>query len=213
MQPPEDQRRYSQSCDLNFLAHLFLARPTDASRIGNILGDFVKGTPASLRDRFPAEVIAGIVMHRELDRFTDRHEAFVAARHLLSPERRRFAGIVIDIFFDHFLTVHWDRFADQPLPEFLEEIYATLERHPEWLSPGFSRILPRMKAENWLHSYGTIEGLALTFTRVSRRNPRLAPIRFSTDDLTAHYQTFDHSFHDFFHAARQHASILISRAN
>ncbi len=195
---------------LNYLAHLFLAGPSDASRVGNLLGDFVKGTPESLQDQFPPEVIAGIMMHRRLDRFTDDHEAFLKARQLLAPERRRFAGIVIDIFFDHFLTVHWDKFADHPLPEFLEEIYSTLLRRPEWLSPQLARIVPRMKDENWLHSYGTIEGLSLTFHRIARRSPRITPIRESPDDLVAHYHSFDRAFHDFFPATRHYASLLRS---
>ena len=84
---------------MNYLAHLLLAGPTDASRVGNLLGDFVRGTPESLRGSYPDEVIAGIVMHRELDRFTDDHPAFQEARELLDPEHRRFAGIIIDIFF------------------------------------------------------------------------------------------------------------------
>lgn len=194
---------------VNYLAHLYLAGPTDASRIGNLLGDFVKGTPESLVGQYPAEVIDGIMMHRHLDRFTDEHEAFLKARSLLARERRRFAGIVVDIFFDHFLTQHWEKFSEQPLPEFIEEMYTTLERHPEWLSPELARVMPRIREENWLHSYGTIEGLALTLERISHRSPRTAPIRESTDDLVANYQSFDRAFHEFFRAARGYAATLL----
>lgn len=190
---------------MNYLAHLYLAGPTDASRVGNLLGDFVKGTPKSLTDDYPREVIAGIMMHRHLDRFTDEHEAFLQAREFLAKERRRFAGIVIDIFFDHFLTVHWEQFSQQPLVDFIEEIYTTLERRTDWLSPQLAGILPRMRKENWLYSYGTIEGLSLTFERISRRSPRTAPMQDSTEDLVAHYHSLDRAFHDFFAAAREQA--------
>lgn len=197
---------------MNYLAHLLLAGPDDASRIGNLLGDFVKGTPASLAGRYPAAVIAGIVMHRKLDRFTDEHAAFRTARDLLAPPRRRFAGIVVDIFFDHFLTVHWEQFSPLPLPAFLAEIYAAFARHPAWLGDELTRALPRMREENWLQSYGTLAGLALTFRRVAERSPRTAPIRASCHDLTAHYASFDRAFHQFFPDAQARADALRSGA-
>lgn len=195
---------------MNFLAHLHLAAPTDASRIGNLLGDFAKGTPDSLRERLPAEVVRGIVMHRSLDVFTDRHPAFRRARDLLSPERRRFAGVVIDVVFDHFLAVQWESFAPQPLDLFIAEIHAALDRHPEWLGPELTRILPRMKNENWLHSYGSLEGLDCTFRRISRRSPRTGPIAGSAADLADHYATFERFFRDFYPDAQAEARRILA---
>ena len=192
--------------NLNFLAHLLLAGPTDASRIGNLLGDFVKGPPDSLRGDLPDAVIDGIVMHRALDVFTDAHPSFREARTLLAPERRRFAGIIVDVIFDHFLAVHWEEFADEPLHRFLDGVYATLDRHPDWLAGGLGRILPRMKEENWLYSYATLDGLGLTFARISRRSGRTGPIAGATAELTAHYHTFDHAFQRFFPDARKEAA-------
>ncbi|MEO1834962.1 MAG: ACP phosphodiesterase [Akkermansiaceae bacterium] len=196
---------------MNYLAHLYLAGATAASRIGNLLGDFVKGTTESLTDHYPPEVIDGIMMHRHLDRFTDQHEPFLQAREFLAKERRRVAGVVIDVFSDHFLTIHWNQYFDHPLPAFIEEIYDTLESHRDWLSPDLARVLPLMRSENWLRRYGTLEGQALTFERISERSPRLAPIRRSTDDLVAHYQSLDHSFRQFFAAARAQAKLLLAR--
>ncbi len=151
------------------------------------------------------------MMHRHLDRFTDQHESFLQAREFLAKEPGRFAGIVIDVFFDHFLTIHWNQYSDHLLPAFIEEIYNTLERHRDWLSPDLARGLPLMRKENWFPSYGTPEGQALTFERISERSPRLAPIRRSTDDLMAHYQSLDHSFQQFLAAARAQAKLLLAR--
>lgn len=196
---------------MNYLAHLRLAGPSDASRIGNLLGDFVKGTPESLRPRFPAEVIRGIVMHRRLDRFTDDHPAFHRGRALLAPTRRRLAGIIVDVFFDHFLTKYWDDFGTAaPLPEFLTEIYDTLERHPTWLSNDLARILPRLRRENWLLSYGSLPGLTLTFERIARRSVRLAGLRDAADELATHYDEFAELFLEFFPDVREHAQRLLS---
>ncbi|MDA0766965.1 MAG: ACP phosphodiesterase [Verrucomicrobia bacterium] len=193
---------------MNYLAHVFLAHPTDASRIGNLLGDFVRGTPDSLCGPYPDAVVDGIVMHRALDRFTDTHPAFLEARALLAPERRRFAGIIVDIFFDHFLTQHWSTFSDQALPNFVSNFHDALERHPDWLSDDLRRIQPRMRKESWLESYGTIPGIDLTLRRVSTRSPRLTPIADGVRDLTDHYHSLDRAFHAFFPDAQTHAATL-----
>ena len=198
---------------MNYLAHLYLAGPSDASRIGNLLGDFVKGTPASLADDYPDEVIAGIMMHRRLDRFTDAHEQFLRARDMLAPERRRFAGIVIDIFFDHFLSRYWSHYSEQPLPEFIDDVYCSLERHPGWLSPDLAAIRPRMREENWLQGYGSLEGVAHTLSRLVARSPRTAAIEHSTDDLEAHYGAFRDSFVTFLPDARAYAATLLSQVS
>ena len=196
---------------VNFLAHLFLAAPTDASRIGNLLGDFVKGRPESLRDAFPPEVVDGILMHRALDAYTDAHPAFREARGLLSSHRRRFAGIVVDVIFDHFLAVHWEEFASEPLHQFLESVYAAFDRHPEWLGEDLGHILQRMRDENWLHNYATLDGLRCTFERISRRSNRTAPIDGSAEDLAEHYHSFDRAFQEFFPDAQAEARRLLAR--
>ena len=187
----------------------YLAGPTDASRIGNLLGDFVKGTPASRERDYPLKVIAGIVMHRKLDRFTDRREQFIRARNLLAPERRRFAGIVVDILFDHFLSRHWHEYSEQPLPLFIEAVHASLQRHPDWLSPKLAAVAPRLRSENWLHSYGSPEGISHTLERVARRSPRTAPIKNSIEDLREKYHTFEDTFLRFFPNAHSFAATLL----
>ena len=166
--------------------------------MGNLLGDFVRGTPESLRGQWPDEVIAGILMHRHLDRFTDNHPSFREARALLSPERRRFAGIVVDIFYDHFLANSWSRHCHQPLPHFTEEMYCLLERRQDWLEPGLRAILPKMREENWLGSYTTMAGLERTFHRVAKRSTRTGPIAGAADDLAHGYEAFQGCFDGFF---------------
>lgn len=194
---------------MNFLAHLLLAGPDPASRIGNLLGDFVKGTPESLENQFPPKVLAGIMMHRRLDLFTDQHRSFLAAKELLTEERRRFAGIIVDVFFDHFLSRCWDKHCEQALPKFVEEIFELLKTHPDWLSENLLSLLPRMRRENWLMCYGTVEGLNLTFARISRRSPRLTAICEATEDLTDHYPKFQEAFDAFYPDVKEKARSLL----
>jgi acyl carrier protein phosphodiesterase len=192
---------------LNFLAHFHLAKNTDASRVGALLGDFVRGTPESLRAQFPDEVIDGIMLHRAVDQFTDSHASFLDAKKFLSPERRRFAGIIIDIFFDHFLAHHWQEYSDGPLNLFISEVYHTLDRRTDWLTPELEALVPRMQAENWLGTYGAIDGLALTFRRVSSRRKFLSPLVGAEEDLTSHYYSFSKAFHIFYPQVMEFAKI------
>jgi acyl carrier protein phosphodiesterase len=183
---------------LNFLAHFHLAQPTDGSRVGALLGDFVRGTPESLRTHLPSELVDGIVLHRVIDRFTDSHEEFLRTKKFLSPPRRRFAGIIVDIFFDHFLSQMWSDYSNIPLRQFIAEIHETLERRNGWLPPEVGAIIRRMREEHWLGTYGTIPGLALTFRKVSQRRSFLAPLVGAEDDLTSHYQSFTNAFRSFY---------------
>ena len=196
---------------MNFLAHLALAGPEDASRIGNILGDFEKGTPESIQQRLPAEVVAGIVMHRRIDRFTDDHPVFRETRTLLAPERARFAGIIIDIFFDHFLNEHWGSFHPGTVSDFIEEMYHLFERRPEWLGTQFGPLVPLLRRENWLAAYGNFEGLEITLCRVASRSPKLDPIRSGVADLRKHYREFEDQFLAFYPEVRQEACRLLAK--
>ena len=196
---------------MNFLAHLALAGPDDSSRIGNILGDFEKGTPESISQRLPQAVVDGIIMHRRIDRFTDDHVIFHEAKNLLAPERRRFAGIIVDIFFDHFLSNHWQTYHPGTVSEFIEQVHQLFDRHPTWLGSHFGPLVPRLRTENWLASYASLEGQAATLHRIADRSPKLAPLRDGVDDLSHNYQQFEKSFLSFYPEAREYAAHLLKK--
>ena len=146
---------------------------------------------------FPAEVTRGIRMHRAVDAFTDGHPAFKSSRLLLAPDRRRFAGIIIDLIFDHFLSVHWQRYHNVPLEEFCQQIYRELESHPEWQAGRLSQITPIMKRENWLMRYSTMEGMELTLSEVSQRSPRISKMSDGIIDLRQNYGALESQFNVF----------------
>ncbi|MGB0774889.1 MAG: ACP phosphodiesterase [Akkermansiaceae bacterium] len=179
---------------MNYLAHLLLADDTDASRIGNLLGDFVRGSISQLAETYPTEVVRGIKMHRAVDRFTDSHALFKDAKLLLAPERRRFAGVIVDILFDYYLCQHWKTYCRQPLAEFCQEVYRALDKHPEWRAGRLAKAFPTMKMQDWLTNYSHKEGIALTLRRVSQRTPRVAPIAQSVEDFHQHHDEFEQIF-------------------
>lgn len=182
---------------MNYLAHLLLADDNDESRIGNLLGDFTRGAIADLEKKYPAEITRGIRMHRAVDQFTDSHVLFKASRMLLAQERRRFAGIIVDIFFDHFLCSHWKDYCATPLEEFIESVYKALGTHPEWRAGRLAAAYPLMKNEDWLARYATLEGIDSTLKRVSLRSSRIAPIADGIVDLKNNYQGFEDAFLNF----------------
>jgi acyl carrier protein phosphodiesterase len=186
---------------VNFLAHLFLAEDHSASRVGNLLGDFVTGNPASLRPRFPPAILAGIVRHRTLDAWTDAQPSFLQLKPLVSPARRRFAGAVIDVFNDYFLARHWDRFSALPMRDFLDQCYAALIEHRSHLPPDLGDDLDERLANDWLGHYGTFDGLDDVFARMARRRPAFAVLRTSIDDLRGNLELFEQGFAGFFPSA------------
>lgn len=179
---------------MNYLAHLLLADDTDASRIGNLLGDFTRGTISSLEAIYPAELVRGIQMHRAIDRFTDSHQVFKSARKLLAPNRQRFAGIILDIIFDHYLSIHWHDYHHQPLDRFTRDVYQALDEHPEWRAGRLAEVFPKMRDENWLMTYTTVDGIELTLKRVSLRGKKTATIARGIKDLRENYAQLESHF-------------------
>jgi acyl carrier protein phosphodiesterase len=183
---------------LNYLAHLLLAENDPLSRVGNLLGDFVAGRPESLE--LPLRVVQGIVRHRAIDRFADDHPVTARLKALVAPERRRFAGVIVDLVHDHFLTRQWEDYSPSPFRGFIDTCNQALRAHLELLPPGLAGTLEERIADDWLGHYGTDEGLDGVFYRVSLRHPGFAPIRGAVDDLRRHRAEFEVGFHEFFPA-------------
>ena len=111
---------------MNYLAHLYLAEDSDESIIGNLLGDFIKGSLENIEN---PEIARGIVTHRKVDMYTDRHDKIRESKKLISQKRNRFAGIIIDVSFDHFLSKNWSLYSDRELKDFIQDTYSTLQNH------------------------------------------------------------------------------------
>lgn len=163
-----------------------------------MLGDFVPGRPESLRGRFPDPVLHGIIRHRAIDRFADSHRVTSRLKASVSPMRRRFAGVVIDIVHDHFLTRLWSDYSAVPLREFIGQCNAALREHAALLPPDLGDSLEERIADDWLGHYGTDEGIDDVFRRVALRNPGFAPIRGAVEDLQANRGAFEAGFLEFF---------------
>ncbi|MFC4995196.1 ACP phosphodiesterase [Rubritalea tangerina] len=179
---------------MNFLAHLALAPPAPAHLMGNLLGDFAKGTAESLWDRFPSAIVPGLLMHRAIDQFTDQHPLLHRDKQRFSPHLHRYAGIAIDIIYDHFLSRHWNQFYQQPLEHFITNAYSTIEAHPEWWIGDFPAAFQDMKQYDWLRTYATRHGIQVTLERVSQRSRFLTPLADCYADFIQHYHAIEQNF-------------------
>ena len=182
---------------MNYLAHLLLAEKSAQSCIGNLLGDFVKGSLEKYKDVYSETIIKGIRTHRQVDNFTDKHRIYIRSKHRISLSRRRFSGIIIDICYDHFLARHWAVFSDEKLENFLADIYQILKDNEDIFPARLQNILPRMIAEDWLNSYKYLEGVSLTFARLSRRLNRSNNLADAVEELINNYSEIETDFLSF----------------
>lgn len=176
---------------VNYLAHLALADGSPESILGNFLGDFAKGRPEG---RFAPAVVRGIRLHRSVDSFTDAHPVVRRAIGRLPSAHRRFAGIAIDMAFDHFLAARWERTAPVDFRRRRTHAYAILTAHYSVLPPRLQRILPSLRDDDWLGSYARFDGMAFALGRMSRRLSRKNPLATLADDIGANYDALQADF-------------------
>ncbi len=181
---------------MNYLAHLLLAGGAEADQVGGLLGDFVRGPlPCGL----PPDLAAGVALHRQIDSFADAHPLFIQSRRRVSAERRRVAGIMVDLFYDHFLACHWSRFSALPLTQFTALMYARLAAREAQLPERLRQLLPRMRADDWLAGYREPARVAQALDNLGRyrlRQPNRLP--GAGAELLLHYRQFESDFLDFF---------------
>ena len=175
---------------MNYLAHLHLGGNQPADMLGSLFGDFVKGP---LRGNYSADIEAGIRLHRQVDSFTDQHPIVLAAKRRFPEARRRYAGILLDIFFDHCLALHWQRFSQEPLENFTQRVYGVLQTSPG-LPERLAHIAPLMTRQDWLGSYQDFQVLEQVIRGMQRRLSRPEGLHGAMRELKALYVELEQDF-------------------
>lgn len=183
---------------MNYLAHLLLTENSPDSRIGSILADFTNIANKSLNQHFNHEISKAIIIHREIDRYTDAHEDVTSAIRLFFPKYRHYSRIIVDILFDHFLTVHWDLFCSQSLDSFVESIYKIMGSLPEGMPQKFIIFSGRLIQYDLLRAYLTIDDLGEVFYRVDKRLKFPIGMQFAIEECRQHYSRLNELFLSFF---------------
>jgi acyl carrier protein phosphodiesterase len=163
--------------------------------VGNFLADFISNKEVA---QLPPDIQKGVKMHRQIDSFTDQHPMVKQGARRLHATHGKYAPVILDVFHDFLLAQNWDRYAEQPLPEFSRGVYEVLLRHLPIMPSLLHDRLPRMVADDWLVRYGTEDGLRFTFSRVKLRSSAPHFFENAVESLTKHYNEFNVEFNSFF---------------
>ena len=187
---------------MNHLAHALLAGADEGRILGGVLGDFVRGAPDPA---LPGGVREGIALHRAIDGFTDRHPDVLAARALFEPPYRRYAGIALDMWFDHCLARDFARWSTVPLEAFSSELRALLQRHDTLLPPAARRFARYMRANDLPAAYADPAALGRAMAGIGQRLARDNPLGDMLPVLEALDAPLQRHFEAFFPQLREFA--------
>ncbi|WP_260260177.1 ACP phosphodiesterase [Vibrio intestinalis] len=181
---------------MNYLAHLHIAHLCQSSLTGNLLGDFVRGNPEG---RWSADIVNGIRLHRFVDSYTDSHPMLTDAKVFFSQRTRRFAGIALDVFWDHCLATHWHQYHDQSLASFARSTgNSLLEAQQADFPQTYLAVVSRMVQGQWLESYQEMDNIHFALERISKRRPKFEPVAECAQVLDAHYHELNQCFEQFY---------------
>ena len=180
---------------MNFLAHIYLSGDDPLLMVGNFIADSVRGKTFAT---YPETVQRGILLHRKIDSYTDSHEVVSASKDRLRPEFGKWPSVIVDVFYDHFLAIHWDRFHSVPLPEFTRRVYGVLHTHHDLLPPRIQGFLPIMTQGDWLYNYSKLAGIERALWGISRRSRYNPAMDRSVKVLPAQFAGFEDEFLRFF---------------
>ena len=180
---------------MNFLAHIYLSGNDDLLTIGNFSADSIVGNKYK---HLPQRIQDGILLHRQIDTFTDSHEIVRQSKRRLYEKYSHYSSVIVDILYDHFLAKNWSNYSDVPLAEYVEYFYDTLADNFDVLPIGVQKMYPYMVADNWLLSYASIEGITKVLEGMNRRTKNRSKMNLAVIELEEFYEEFESEFTLFF---------------
>ncbi len=181
---------------MNYLGHMYLSYPSESLMIGNFIADFVKGKQYL---NYPEEITQGIIMHRAVDEYTDNHPVVRQSKNRIRHKYRHYSGVVIDMFYDHFLASNWRRYSKLSLEDFAAFTYETIEKNWLLLPEGTQYMFRYMKEHNWLVNYALTEGIHRSLKGMARRTKFESGMELAIQDLKTFYNEFEEEFEIFIH--------------
>lgn len=180
---------------MNFLAHLYLSKDHKNILIGNFIADAVKGKK---HENYPKEIQAGILLHRQIDYFTDTHPIVRRSKRRLHERYDHYDGIIIDILYDHYLAKNWLNYSEIPLEIYAKNVYSFFQENIGIFPVEIQKLLPYMIEYNWLVSYASISGIEKTLIGMNKRTKGISKMDLAIEDLEQHYEEFESDFTAFF---------------
>lgn len=179
---------------MNYLAHIYLSGEDEGIIVGNFIADYIKGKSYL---KLPEKIQTGILLHRQIDTFTDSHMKSAEAKQLLRPEFGLYSGIIVDFFYDHFLATYWNKYSDESLRSFSKRTHAILLSHFGVLPRRVQGFLPFLIQNRRLESYATIDGITDSIRIMSKYSSLPDKHKFAKDILIFHYEFFAENFFAF----------------
>jgi acyl carrier protein phosphodiesterase len=196
---------------MNYLFHFLLAGDDPELRLGNMLGDFVKGRVERFdHDGATERLRTGIRMHRAIDAFSDRHPAVQRSKAILSPQYGRLAGVIVDVFYDHVLARRWTEHHALPLPAYAQDVYQTLRDNLQRLPAPVHPLVHAMSRGDWLHGYAETRGIEHALQGMAMRRPVAAGIGTAGRVLVEHFDCFSADFDEFLPDLRERCAEFVT---
>ena len=180
---------------MNFLAHIHLSGENEMIKIGNFMADGVRGKQY---ENFSVEIQKGILLHRAIDTFTDAHPIFRQSTKKLHSRYHHYAGVIVDMYYDHFLAKNWSDYHNESLTLYSEKFYQSLLDNHSILTFKAQQLLPYMMEYNWLVNYQSVSGIERILSQMDHRTKNQSLMRFAAEELVAHYDEFEAEFSLFY---------------
>ncbi|HLT33321.1 MAG TPA: ACP phosphodiesterase [Aquaticitalea sp.] len=191
---------------MNFLAHIYLSGDDELITIGNFIADGIRGRQYK---KFPITIQKGILLHRHIDTFTDSHPIVRQSTKRLHKNYSHYSGVIVDILYDHFLAKNWPRYSNVGLDVYVQNFYQSLEMHFDLLPVRTQKMIPYMKADNWLLNYANIEGIQNVLNGMNRRTKNISGMDKATMELKQFYAEFEMEFSEFFEELRTYSKLKL----
>jgi len=193
---------------MNYLAHILLSGTNTDIQIGNFMGDAIKGKDYL---NYPDAIRKGILLHRQIDSFTDLNTIVHQSKKRLHPRYRHYAGVLIDVFYDYFLSENWQHFSAIPLDTFITDFYTVIQQKQALLPSRTQKIVPFMVKQNWLYKYGNIEGLTRVLIGMEKRIKHDIPLHLGIEDIQEQHEALNADFMQFFPLLVVHSKEVLSK--
>jgi len=180
---------------MNFLAHMFLTYGDKERTVGNYIADFIRNRDLVL---FSDKIVEGVMLHRHIDHYTDTHPEVLKSTRKLRDRHKKYAPVVIDVFYDYILSKNWDKFSSVDLRPFADNIYIYLNEHSEDFPIHLQDMTSRLIADDFLLQYGEQSGIEKTFRRIGKRAKFASNFDTAFQDLESDFEEINEGFLNFF---------------
>ena len=180
---------------MNFLAHAFLSGENEDLILGNMLADFIRG---GIIDVFNPGIQKGILLHREIDNFTDHHPVVERTKVRLRPVFNHYSPVVGDMFYDHFLAANFAKYSPIPLGSYAKIIFRIMDQHNEILPDRLKKFMDFVRFLKIFESYASIEGMEEVLEIMARRTNYISHLELGGQELRKNYEHYEADFKEFF---------------